>query len=128
MTHWSADYVGQRYVPIENDCAALAVRVQREVFGRAIALPSERGAGSLGLSRQIDHLRDDYAIPTERPAEGDAVLMKCNGRLSHVGVYCRIHGVEYVLHAMKNAGQVVLHRIRELDRVNLIVQGYYRWR
>ncbi len=125
--HWSERYVGQPYVPGENDCAELAARVQREVFGREIRLPSERACGLRGLSAQIGAARDDYGAPTDAPEDGDAVLMTGRGRLSHVGVYCLIEDVPWVLHAMKRAGQVVRHRLRELPAQGLTVEGFYKW-
>ncbi len=128
MTHWAERYLGEPYIEGENDCATLAARVQLEVFGRHIALPAERMSDYRGWSRQIQAHKDDYADPVEHPAEGDAVLMVGRGRLNHIGIYCELGEVPHVLHAMKSAGQVVLHRIRDLDRYGLAVEGYYRWR
>ena len=126
--HWSARYVGEAYLEGANDCAAFAVRVQYQVFGRDIRLPMARGLGARDWSRQIDALTEEYAVPTETPVDGDAVLMRCRGRLSHIGIYCEIGGVAYVLHAMKNAGQVCLHRLRDLDKQGLWLEGCYRWK
>lgn len=126
--HWAQSYVGQPYVEGAHDCAAFAARVQREIFRREIRLPTERGAGLRAQSRQIDDLAGVYAERVERPAEGDGVLMRCRGTLSHVGVYCEIGGTAYVLHAMKNAGQVCLHRLRDLANQGLAVEGFYRWK
>jgi len=126
--HWAEHYVGEPYIEGGNDCAALAARVQQEVFGRRIALPVERMSDYRGWSRQIEMHRDDYADPVDAPAEGDAVLMVGRGRLNHIGTYCELNGAPCVLHAMKSAGQVVLHPIRDLGRYGLEVEGYYRWR
>lgn len=126
--HWSDKYVGLPYIEVEQDCAALAARVQREAFGREIRLPSERCHGLRSLSAQIVSLRDDYGKPTEAPVDGDAVLMIGRGRLSHIGVYCVIDDAPYVLHAMRNAHQVVRHRLRELPNQGLAVEGFYRWK
>lgn len=125
--HWAQQYVGQPYIEGEHDCAAFAARVQREVFRREIFLPTAR-AGLRGNARMIDTLAADYAVPTTTPRDGDAVLMVSRGRLSHVGIYCLFGNVPYVLHAMKNAGMVVLHRIRDLDNQGLTLEGYYQWR
>lgn len=129
--HWSAHYVGQPYEPGSHDCAALAARVQREVFGRDITLPMPRAQGLRGQSQQILAHQADYArrviTPDEQPEEGDAVLMRGRGRLNHIGVYCLIDGAGYVLHAMRDAGSVCLHRLRDLPSLGLPVEGFYRW-
>jgi len=123
--HWALHYVGLPYD--QHDCAELAVRVQREQFGRTIALPTTRGTGLRGVSEQIDNLRADYAVPVLTPEEGDAVLMQSRGSINHIGVYCDIGGEPYVLHAMRNAGQTCLHRLRNLGGIGLTVEGFYRW-
>ena len=126
--HWSAQYIGQPYINALQDCAAFIVRVQKEIFNRAIALPTTRVPGIRNEARQIQNHKDDYADPTDTPVDGDAVLMLGRGRMNHIGVYCLINNEPWVLHAMRNAGQVVLHRIRELERQGLQVEGFYRWR
>lgn len=123
--HWSQSFVGLPYA--EADCAALAGRVQREIFGREVTLPSERAAGLRSLSDQIESLKSDFATPVNDPRDGDAVLMLARGRLRHIGVYCEINGTPYVLHAVRNAGQTCLHRLADLGRYGLAVEGFYRW-
>lgn len=125
--HWSAAYVGLPYVKDEFDCAGLVERVLSEVFGWELNLPKERADDLAGLSAQILSVQKDFALPVDPPAEGDGVLMVGRGRINHVGVFCEIGGEGYVLHNMRNAGQVCLHRVRELDRYGLRVEGFYRW-
>ncbi len=125
-SHWALNYVGVSYQ--ENDCAALAVRVQKEVFGCDIRIPVERANNVHGISHQIGSLKDDYAEPTDAPEDGDAVLMIGRGRLNHVGLYALINGVPHCLHALRGAGQVCLHRIRELPNQGLTVAGYFKWK
>lgn len=127
--HWSDSYLGEPYRPVEADCAALAVRVAREVFGRHVDLP-QHAAGLRSGSRQIDAIAEAGSV-AERvtdPRDGDVVLMRCRGVLAHVGVYCRIDGAPWVLHAMRNAGAVVRHRLRDLPAQGLAVEGFYRWK
>ena len=130
MAHWSAQFVGQPYVLGDADCAALAVQVRREVFKRPVppAVEMERAASALGRARQMADGVLDYGVRTEYPQEGDVVLMRCRGRPSHVGVFCLVDDEPSVLHAMKNAGMAVLHRLRDLPRVNLAVEGFYQWK
>ena len=127
MRHWAERFVGEPYQDGANDCASFAERVQREIFQRAINLPTDRAAGVRGQSAQILNARGDYGIPTEHPQEGDAVLMRGRGRLNHLGIYCEIEGVPFVLHAMRNARQVCLHRLRDLNQLGLTVEGVYTW-
>lgn len=126
--HWSERYVGLPYRDGTQDCAAFTVRVQREQFARDILLPVGRPGGHRERSQMILDLRGDYAARTEAPVEGDAVLMQGRGRLSHIGTLVLIAGTSYVLHAMKDAGQVCLHRVRDLAAYGLVVEGYYRWK
>jgi phosphatidylserine/phosphatidylglycerophosphate/cardiolipin synthase-like enzyme len=133
MQHWSQRYVGRPYIEGEFDCGELARTVQREVFGREIALPTERGyMGKKGaekfraMAAQIDTEKTRIAERTEAPQEGDAVLLVARGYLQHVGVYCLI-GEPWVLHAADTARQVLLARVRELAAKGLRVEGYYRW-
>jgi len=125
MAHWSDRYLGLPYA--EADCAELAARVQREVFGREIGLPSERDGGPFALSDRIAQHRGDYAEQVSRPRDGDAVLMRARGRLNHIGVYCDIGGEGWVLHALRNAAQACRHRVTDLPRHQLELEGYYRW-
>ena len=50
------------------------------------------------------------------------------GKLSHIGVYCVIGYVPWVLHAMRKAGQTVRHLLRELPLMGLNVEGFYKWK
>lgn len=125
MGHWSEAYVGLPYIAGTQDCAELVARVQREVFGRAVTVPSERAAGPFGRSAQISQGRD-LADRVEQPADGDVVLMMVMG-LWHVGVYF-VLGEPWVLHALRRSRQVVSHRLRELPGLGIRVEGFYRMR
>jgi len=127
MSHWTAPYIGLEYIPIQRDCAALATTVQAEVFGRDIYDAAERANGLRAQSHQLTMELARLVQPTSDPIEGDLVLMRSRGSLSHIGVFATINGADYVLHAMRNAGQVVLHRIADLWKVGLDIEGYYRW-
>lgn len=130
MSHWTEKYIGQPYKVAEADCARLIAKVRREEFNLPVPLDVEveRAASRLGRAGQMCDLVSEYGEKTDNPQEGDAVLMICRGRPSHIGVYCEINNEPAVLHAMENAGMVVLHRIRELDRLFLKVEGYYTWK
>lgn len=117
MGHWTDRYVGLPYVEGECDCASLTERVQREQFGREIALPSARADNHRGWSEQIRQHRDDYVLPTRAPVEGDLVLMIGRGYLNHIGTLVLVEGVHYVLHAMYAARQVCMHRVARLADV-----------
>lgn len=130
MAHWSTKYIGQPYATHTADCARLLSRVRSEQFGLPVPTDIEvdRASSRLGRVGQMTDLVSEYGEKTDAPTDGDAVLMLCRGRPSHVGVYCIVNGEPSVLHAMENAGMVVLHRIRELNRVFLTVEGYYSWK
>lgn len=128
--HWSSRYIGRPYVLGDADCARLLSDVRQEVF--MLPVPSivdvERAASALGRAGQVDDLVHEYGEHTDTPKDGDAVLMICAGRPSHIGVYCNVNSDPCVLHAMQNAGMVVLHKIRDLEKYFLKVEGYYAWK
>lgn len=130
MTHWVEQYIGRPYILGEADCARLLSDVRREVFN--LPVPSEvevdRVASRLGRVGQMTDLVAEYGKWTNKPAEGDAVLMICMGRPSHIGVYCYVDGRHCVLHSMENAKMVVLHKISDLNKYLLSVEGYYKWK
>lgn len=130
MNHWTEQYIGQPYETGSADCAALVAQVRREVFALPVpeAADIERAASRLGRVGQMTDLVDAYGHKTDTPKDGDAVLMICRGRPSHIGVFADISGEPCVLHAMESAGHVVLHRIRDLGRVMLKVEGFYAWK
>ena len=129
MAHWTDNYIGRPYALDTADCARLYYDVSREVFGRGVPAVGdiERAASRLGRTAQMADAVALYGDPVDSPQDGDAVLMWCLGRPSHIGVYCLL-GEPHVLHAMENAGHVCLHAIRNLTRLNLRVEGYYRWK
>ena len=128
--HWSESYIGRPYVLGESDCARLICDVRREVFGLPVPEDAEpaRAASMLARYHQMSEGVSDYGVRTETPEEGDAVLMLCRGRASHIGAYCVVDGEPSVLHAMKNAGMAVRHRLRDLPRFLLAVEGFYKWK
>ena len=130
MSHWAEQYIGKEYAVNTADCARLLSKVRKEQFNMPVPedIEIERAASRLGRVGQMQDLVNEFGLRTENPQEGDAVLMICRGRPSHVGVYCIVDKEPCVLHAMENAGMVVLHRIRELNRVFLSVEGYYTWK
>ena len=128
--HWCEPYIGQAYQRGSADCLAFFVQVSREVFHRSIPDGAEvdRAASGLGRCAQMQDGVDAFSVPTTTPQEGDAVLMVCAGRPSHIGVYCVVDQEPSVLHAMENAGMVVRHTLRELTRHGLKLEGFYAWK
>lgn len=130
MAHWSDPYIGDPYIKGDADCARLLCRVRREVFAFPVPDDAEisRAESRLGRVAQMTDGVAAYGEMVTAPQEGDAVLMICRGRPSHIGVYCVVDGETCVLHAMENVGMVVRHRLRELHRAMLSVEGFYRWK
>ncbi len=155
-THWAEAYVGRAYVEGRYDCADFVVEVLHERFGRRVALPAHAascsrapsgdscsrapsgdpcsrapsGATVRGWDAQIAALKDEYAVPTISPREGDGVLMRAAARRRsvghHIGVWCAVAGEPHVLHCLRGVGSI-LHPIRELRLRALDLEGVYRW-
>lgn len=118
---------GLRYDAAKFDCADLVVKVQKELFGRDVILPSRRPRGRLGKS-QLGNLSKDFVAPTKSPVDGDLVMMQEMGSSGgyHIGVYFHIAYEPYVLHAFDEQGSM-LTPIRSLALQALLLEGYYAW-
>lgn len=127
---WWEDYIGREYIIDEYDCVHLLVDVQQNVFGHDLEIPVERENHLKNKSAQIAAHLDHYTHPIEEDEieEGDMVLMKCKGVLNHTGIVAFHKGVPYVVHNLRNIRSVAMHKIRDLQRYNLIVDGYYRFK
>lgn len=133
--HWSSAFVGRPYIDGEFDCGELARAVQREVFGREVRIPTERGylgeshpvAKARAAAAQIAEEMERCVQRTDLPRDGDAVILVSSGYLQHIGVYCWIGTEPWVLHADNEYEQVVLTRIRDLGVSGLKVASYHRW-
>lgn len=128
--HWSENFIGKPYALGDADCAALVTEVRERVFNEPVpeAIQVMRENTRLKRIEQLETLARSVVNKIESPEDGDVVLMMCRGRPSHVGVFCVVDGEDCVLHAMENAKMVVRHRIRDLPKFFLEVEGYYRWK
>jgi len=127
--HWSEQYIGRPYKLGDADCAALCIDVIESEFNGDLPefCKTYRAGTRLRRARQLDELAKQATQKTETPNEGDIVLMMCRGRPSHVGIYCLVDNEPSVLHAMENAKMVVRHKLRDLPRYFLEVEGFYKW-
>lgn len=127
-------YVGTAYEPGVFDCADLAVKVQAEVFGRAVGLPQDRPrpGGVRGQAREIRRLQVALASRIAGPLTGCGVLMferqACGVLLWHIGTVFVQGSVVWVLHNSAKLGSAALQRLDDLVRYGLRVDGYYAWK
>jgi len=126
MEHWAVKYVGREWKQNVYDCASLFVEVQTEEFGKTISIPVDRTGLDFGaMSVEIDQRKFSFAERTDKPVEGDGVLL-LNGRdLNHIGIYCVIGNIPHVLHNVVRKG-VCIHKLREIDKYNFKVEGFYK--
>lgn len=132
MEHWTAAYLGRRYIEGEHDCADFALAVMRDRFGRSVDLPPH-AAGLRGRDRQLIRNVAEIGVrlPLADARDGDAVLMRAAGRAHtlghHIGVYVEHETGPHTLHCLAG-GVSCLTALRELDRIGLVLAGIYRWR
>jgi len=127
--HWWEKYIGRPYELGRSDCASLVVEVLETEFGADLpsAVKIERSNVRSVRNDHLVSLTLEHTEPTTQPVDGDIVLMRCNNRPSHVGVYLNVHNEPHVLHAMENAKMVVLHRLRDIEKYLLKIEGFYKW-
>lgn len=128
MGHWSDSYVGNAYIPETGDCAALAERVAREVFGKTVGLPVSHATTLRDMSAQILELQDDYAERVDAPFDGSPTLFIGRGRLCHIGVMCWIANEWWCIHADQSSGFVIRQRLRDMTRLHWELEGHYKWK
>ena len=120
MKHWSDEWVGIPYSLV--NCAELAVRVQSEVFGKTLYMPVDTG-----FRNRAESMISDYGHRTGKPEDGDACVMThAEGSKWHVGTTCLIKGKIWVLHSIVGPGSIRT-RPKDLDRLGLLIEGYYTW-
>lgn len=127
---WWEDYIGREYIVGEYDCAHLVVDIQQNVFGNDFEVMVERDRSLRIQSEQIHQNLDKYVYPIDasEAADGDMLLMKCKGVLNHTGIVATNNNVKYVIHNLRNIRSVAMHKIRELPRYGLEIEGYYRFK
>lgn len=124
--HWSSKYVYTSYDKL--NCAELVEKVQKKEFGREFKFPQSNG-NIFTESKRIKEEFKKFVIDTkaENIEDGDLVLMNALHEMAHVGVLCMISHKMYVLHSLKSAGCVCLHRLTDLKNQGLYLKGVYKW-
>lgn len=128
-------YVGLVYDRDHFDCADLAMKVQREVFGREVVLPQDRRrpVSPRGMNQAI--CESQHAVARRRPEgvqwqDGDGVLLKRGWTFpTHVGVLFSLGDPAewYVLHNTSKKCNSVLTRVRDLHLDGWRIEGVYEW-
>ncbi|MFN4360516.1 MAG: hypothetical protein ACK4F4_07310 [Hylemonella sp.] len=129
-------YVGMPYRTGEFDCGDLARLVMQQVFGRQIALPAQRTrpGGARGQAREILRLRDSVAKQVDLAFDGCAVLLwepdeDADGhQVWHLGTAFVHAGEVWVLHNSARLQGAALHRLADLRRWGMRLDGFYAWK
>lgn len=124
--HWSDKFVGIPYIEGRYDCADMCAQVEKVIFDKDLVLPQHKPDTDGEASEMIDKGIEELAVKTDRPKDGDLVLMRSSGKLNHLGVFFRIFATEYVIHNHRTIGAVIVNRISDLRRRRIQVEGYYR--
>lgn len=104
--HWAAAYIGEPWVPHDNDCWSFCRRVWRERFGFVVPVVDVDPLRTLAVAHALVHHGERANwIEVDTPEEGDAVLMAHNRHPLHVGRWVAADGGG-VLHCDQNSGVV----------------------
>jgi hypothetical protein len=125
------DYVGREYRAGTYDCSHLAADVQRDLFGREVKLPAQHPKGTAGQRALINGMRDDLAIQIAVPFDGCAALLKeltQAGCLLHIGTVALRDGEPWILHNSAKLGSAHFHRLNDLNRWGMSLEGYFAWK
>lgn len=125
MAHWSDGYIDIPHA--ELDCGELVERVLREQFGREVRFPRKQRQDLEHRSALIVAHRDAFATRIDAPVDGCGVLMFARGRRAHIGLYCLIQGLPYVLHSDALFGSSMRVPLERL-KMRCKVEGWYAWK
>lgn len=124
------EYVGRVY-RADYNCAHLVRDVQADLFSRVIELPSTMPAGVAGQRRVINGLRDALAIKVAARFDGCAALLYEPGIFApiwHIGTVADHRGEPWILHNSEKLGSANLHRLSDLQRWGMTLEGWYAWK
>lgn len=127
---WTDKYVGIPYNLETTNCGWLVSTVLKEEFDRDITVPSEADEHFIRRSIQVsDTLHSQFEkVELKDAKDGDIVLMKVRGRLSHVGIFVKIGSTKYVLHTTKGS-QSVLQTFKSIEQqTTMSIEGIYQLR
>ena len=120
-------YAGMTYSD-DFDCADFVVYFVRDFFGKDVWLPGTRPRGD-DADQHLSEMSKAFGERTDDPQDGDFVLMQNIGDTTptHGGVYLVLNGEPCVFHSTKKSGGSVIHRVRQLPRIGLKIEGIYKW-
>ena len=126
--HWAESYVlsGKQFTDI-YDCGEFVREVMQKQFNKLVPLPTDRFEGLKGPTKQIARLKDEIAYKVEKAKEGDAVVMISRGRLYHIGIYCEVNKLPFILHNVLASGPT-LTKQENLPLIGIELEGFYRWK
>lgn len=126
--HWSINYLGKPYIEKEYDCASTFCEVMREVFDKDVPDYGERPRlRSQRYDKLLEELGEHAPVVTE-PEEGDAVIMKSDRGLHHIGVWCVVNRDEMILHNLLGRGVVLTLPNDIVSVARVSVQEFRRWK
>lgn len=124
--------VGLPYIDGEFDCGHLMVRAARELFGREVVLPLN-GPHPLQPRDQVAAIaacRRELAHRVCEVQPGDLALMleptDDGGQQWHLGTVVDVQPEVWLLHT-RAGGASCLHRLADVQRWGLVLEGFYRW-
>lgn len=124
MKSWLKKYLSISYK--DMNCSKFVEHVLRDHFKKDYKFPQSEGS-LFNQSKQIRESIPLFATKTEKPQDGDLVLMHGRRRMCHVGVYIKIGRQNYVLHTESRLKTACLHSFKDLLFVGYTVEGVYSW-
>ena len=123
---WAEKYVGTSYA--QFNCAEIAQYALAREFDYDLLLP-QIPRSDADMHRSILKHRKTYQL-TENPHDGAIVIMRLNGRMCHIGIFCMTSPNikhSYVLHAMQSMGQTILTRVCDLKKHAIKIMEFRNW-
>lgn len=126
QAHWAAAHIGTPWVPGVSDCWSFARTVWRDRWDWTVPPLTVDPQDARAVRHALGIPPEDAGwLATDRPVEGDAVLMAKGARPCHVGIWIVPPSGVGVLHSVERSG-VVFTPPPRLAGIGYRIIGTYR--
>ncbi len=121
---WFEKYIGLKYS--DYNCAEISQLILKQEFDHNLVLPQMPKTAPF-MHKMIQEQKLLYS-KSDKALDGSIVIMRQNGRMSHMGIACYFKSNLHVIHAVESFKMSVLTRESNLSRIAMKIMEFREWR